>query len=113
MRYTGLVLLIIGIGYGIYVDKTQNQVNAYFRERIKLINDKTEYFRMQYLVGIINSVTLGVGGLSFFLIDSLDNIPIIILLVNTTIFHLNNYILLRLADNFGIIEKVSWWHNIT
>lgn len=105
MRYFGLIIMFFGIGYGIYVHKTQNRVSIYFRDKIKLVINEEQYFRMQYLLGIINSVIIGLSGLIYYLIDYKHSISIFIITIAILIFHLNNYIFFKLAVSWDLIEK--------
>lgn len=108
MIYFGFILMIFGIVYGIYVHRTRRGLNIYLRGKIKSVQDSSEYYRMQYLVGIINSAILVISGLIFFMIyASYSMISIFLLVGSTMVFNFNNYLLLKLADNRGIIEKSS------
>ena len=84
-----------------------NQLNIYFREKIKSLNEPSKFFEIQYLVGLINSIILMISGLIFFVIYELNIISIFILPVATLIFNLNNHIAVKLAVNRGFIEKAS------
>jgi|GEM_PF-1515043 len=106
MKYFGLSFVVFGIGYAVYVHKSRARINIYVQEKMKTVLKETAYFRMQYKVGIINSIIVTLSGLIFFFRFSLyDSLILFVPLTAVIIFNVNHYLLFRWALKNGLVER--------
>ncbi|GAB6109958.1 hypothetical protein JCM19376_39140 [Fusibacter bizertensis] len=101
MFQIGYILVVFGFLYGLYSYYCKHRINIYLKFSIEKILNEKEYFKIQFLISILNSLFLVLAGL----LIQLLHLGSIYIFATIMIFHTNHSVILFVSYNKKYIER--------
>ena len=108
MKYFGLLYVAIGIFLGLMTFRNSNKISLHMKSKEIVVIEDEKYFKLQKVFGMVSSVIVFVSGIIFYIgYDRVGVSLVLVPVISTLIFNINNFILFQIALNQKMIKKAK------